>query len=795
MKVNENHLTLGFDKILDKVAAACHSDGAKELALSCEPRKTLEEAQAEQDKTSAAMNVIFAGHTPNIAKLSAPEFPLKKADSGAPLSIRELMDIRDILRCTTSLKAWKEKQNDETPLDEYLGLIRDAVEGVDPAFLPRLERSFLSEDELADEASPTLSSIRRQITHAENAVKEVLQQIIKTKSKYLQEGIITNRFGRYCIPVKQEHRGEVKGLVHDRSASGASLFIEPSEALEKGNKIRELESAERDEVDRILAELSAAVSDNGVSITIAYEAIIHLDYYFATARAGDSIRGTFPLLTDNGYTNLINARHPEIDEKAVVPISIELGREYQTLIITGPNTGGKTVALKTLGLLTIMAMSGFAIPASADSAISIYENVLADIGDEQSIEQSLSTFSSHMTRIVNILRTTRHMGKGTLVLLDEPGGGTDPREGAALAMAIITKLREDKARCAVSTHYPELKAYAISTDGVINASCEFDERTLSPTYRLIVGSPGASGAFKISKKLGLPDEIIETAKSMLSENDHNFDTIASRLEASRRDYEAKERKLAEDLRNLAEQKKQLDQKIEGLEAARKSELDKAKAQAEKIVFKAKNQSSEILADLLALKHKKDKADFSALVSEAVSGTDKKLSKVRGDADVVSKPMAVPTLTTADIGDVVKLLDIGKTGEIIKAPDRSGRVSVKIGAVTIHTKLANLTAAPNEKPKKKPKKVNISVQKSSDKKGASMEIDLRGMLSDEAVMATDNFIDGAIMSHVDSVRIIHGKGTGALRKAIEAFLKKDKRVKSHRAGAFGEGDSGVTIAEL
>ena len=793
--MNENHITLGLDKILANVAAACHSDGAKDLAISLAPQKTLPEAQTEQDKTRAAMNIIIAGHTPNISKLFDPSFPLKKADSGSPLSIRELMDIRDILRNAASLKAWKEKQNNETPLDEYFDLIWGAVDGIDPALLPRLERSFLSEDELADEASPTLASIRKQITHAENAVKEVLQQIIKTKSKILQEAIITNRFGRYCIPVKQEHRGEIKGLVHDRSASGASLFIEPAEALEKGNKIRELQSAERDEIDRILAELSAAVSDNGMGIAIAYDGIIHLDFYFAAARAGDTLRGTFPLLTDNGYTNLINARHPEIDEKAVVPISIELGKEYQTLIITGPNTGGKTVALKTLGLLTLMAMCGIAIPASADSAVSIYENVLADIGDEQSIEQSLSTFSSHMTRIVSILRTTRHMGQGTLVLLDEPGGGTDPREGAALAMAIITKLREDKARCAVSTHYPELKAYAISTDGVINASCEFDEKTLSPTYRLIVGSPGASGAFKISKKLGLPDEIIEAAKSMLSESDNNFDTIASRLEASRRDFEAKERKLAEDLRGLAEQKKQLEQKIETIEAARKAELDKAKTAAEEIVFKARNQSSEILADLLALKHKKDKADFSALVSEAVSGTDKKLSKVRGDADVVSKPLAVVTLKTADIGDTVKLLDIGKTGEITKAPDKSGRVSVKVGAVTIHTKLSNLTSEESEKPKKKPKKVNVSVQKSSDKKGAAMEIDLRGMLSDEAVMATDNFIDGAIMSHVDSVRIIHGKGTGALRKAIEAFLKKDRRVKSYRAGAFGEGDSGVTVAEL
>lgn len=795
MLSNEKTLqTLEFNKIREMLASCAYTEGAKEMALSLLPSSDPDEVLRRGRRTTDARRLIEYKGVPPFGGVRNIVDSCERADKGATLSTGELLAVANVLRTSRALLDYI---HTNTAIDTCLDVVFDRLIPNRP-LEDKISRSIISEEMIADEASRELGDIRRRIRIESNRIKETLQKYISGGSyaKYLRENIVTMKNGRYVVPVKAECKNEIKGMIHDTSATGSTIFIEPAAVVDANNEIRILQNKEEHEIERILRELSADVAAVENAIRLDYLNITELAFVFACGQLSVKMDGVQPKLSGNRTVYLHNARHPLIDREKVVPVDIRLGGEFDTLIITGPNTGGKTVTLKTIGLFALMAQAGLHLPADSESTVCLFDDIEVDIGDEQSIEQSLSTFSSHMVNIVAILE---RVGSGSLVLFDELGGGTDPVEGAALALAIIENVRERGALCLATTHYSELKAYALNTDGVSNASCEFDVETLRPTYRLIIGAPGKSNAFAISGKLGLPGEIIEKAKGYVSADNRNFEDVIGRLENARVEMEANR---AEAERIKAEYEALLNETI--METAKKKQeadklLEVAKSRSAAIMESAKASSNYIFAQLEEVRKKQDKANFGQELDKARAAVRAHIK----DNDDVYNPVderkndnyVLPRALRK--GDTVTLVDIGKQAVVLSVPDASGNLEVQVGIIRTRTKVKNLRLCEPETTfiDKENKKVPTGSYKKQVKIEGKTEIDLRGRTGDEAWMAVDKFLDDAILSGFHTVHLIHGKGTGALKKALWEYLRTDKRIKSYRIGQYGEGDGGVTVVEL
>lgn len=773
--------------VLEKLAECAHSEEAKERCRKLTPLTDAEEIQLLQQQTSAACKLISLKGAPSFHELKEIAASLERADRGGCLTPVELLRIAGVLRCIRNAKAYYNGDYTQSNLDVYFQELSP-----NRYLEEKITNSILSEEEIADAASSELADIRRHMRIQSAKVKESLQKIISSPSyaKYLRDPIITLRGDRYVVPVKSEYKSEIPGLVHDVSSSGGTFFIEPMSAVNANNTLRELLIKERKEIERILAELSAEAASFRESITASYEMLVTLDVIFAKARLSLRMDGMEPEIRTNATVELNRARHPLIDRKRVVPITVRLGTDFDTLIITGPNTGGKTVTLKTIGLLTLMAECGLHIPADHGSAISVFPRVLADIGDEQSIEQSLSTFSSHMKNIVQIVE---ECDDETLVLFDELGAGTDPAEGAALATALIEFCRKCGSRVAATTHYAELKLYAMRTSGVMNASCEFDVETLRPTYRLLIGIPGKSNAFAISKRLGLSELIIDQAKSYVNENDRNFEDVLNQLEQQRQQMENAKRE-AEKLRLETEQMRTKSEEYYAeIKREREKAMRSARAEAQAIIDNARRVSNEVSEELKQLrKQMKDAAD--------VQGSNAKQAELRRRlneaeetfSDKQKAPERPAPSREIKVGDTVELLRFGTKASVL-AVNKDGSYQLQAGIMKV-------TAQPNEvylieETQQQAKKIIERSKREFRNVAAQTELDLRGMSADEAVATLANFLDGAMLANLAQVRIIHGKGTGVLRKAVHEELKRNRAVKKYRLGVYGEGEDGVTIAEL
>ena len=773
--------------VLEKLAECAHSEEAKERCRKLTPLTDAEEIQLLQQQTSAACKLISLKGAPSFHELKEIAASLERADRGGCLTPVELLRIAGVLRCIRNAKAYYNGDYTQSNLDVYFQELSP-----NRYLEEKITNSILSEEEIADAASSELADIRRHMRIQSAKVKESLQKIISSPSyaKYLRDPIITLRGDRYVVPVKSEYKSEIPGLVHDVSSSGGTFFIEPMSAVNANNTLRELLIKERKKIERILAELSAEAASFRESITASYEMLVTLDVIFAKARLSLRMDGMEPEIRTNATVELNRARHPLIDRKRVVPITVRLGTDFDTLIITGPNTGGKTVTLKTIGLLTLMAECGLHIPADHGSAISVFPRVLADIGDEQSIEQSLSTFSSHMKNIVQIVE---ECDDETLVLFDELGAGTDPAEGAALATALIEFCRKCGSRVAATTHYAELKLYAMRTSGVMNASCEFDVETLRPTYRLLIGIPGKSNAFAISKRLGLSELIIDQAKSYVNENDRNFEDVLNQLEQQRQQMENAKRE-AEKLRLETEQMRTKSEEYYAeIKREREKAMRSARAEAQAIIDNARRVSNEVSEELKQLrKQMKDAAD--------VQGSNAKQAELRRRlneaeetfSDKQKAPERPAPSREIKVGDTVELLRFGTKASVL-AVNKDGSYQLQAGIMKV-------TAQPNEvylieETQQQAKKIIERSKREFRNVAAQTELDLRGMSADEAVATLANFLDGAMLANLAQVRIIHGKGTGVLRKAVHEELKRNRAVKKYRLGVYGEGEDGVTIAEL
>jgi DNA mismatch repair protein MutS2 len=670
-----------------------------------------------------------------------------------------------------------------------------------------ISSAIISEDSLDDNASPELAAIRRKIRMTELKIRDKMEGMIRssTYQKYLQDAIVTMRDGRFVVPVKAEYRSEIPGMVHDTSGSGSTYFVEPAAVVEANNEIRVLQAKEQDEIERILAELSGRCGEDADNIIWCFQNVIDLNVLFAKTTLAYKMKAMAPKVTDDGHILLKKARHPLIDPKKVVPIDFALGDEYSTLVITGPNTGGKTVTLKTAGLLTLMTMCGLLIPVADGSSISVFDDVLVDIGDEQSIEQSLSTFSAHMVNLVNILSVATYT---SLVIIDELGSGTDPVEGAALAVAILEKLRIRGAKVAVTSHYAELKMYALQTDRVQNACCEFDVESLMPTYRLLIGVPGKSNAFAISRKLGLDEDIIQSASELVHSENKRFEEVVDSLESSRQQYEQMQAALAEEKREIDRKLAEIGAHQAQLERDREKEEERAKLQAQAIVRDVQAQADSILDELNQIKKMKDSDEFSRMMLNARSSVRGKMGKMHDAANPIhertNEGYTLPRPLKA--GDTVQIYDIDKEGTVIKPVDKNGMVLVQSGILKTRVPIGNLRLIEKEKIKVNGKSVAKSGggvhtsgvsrgSRSVGGRGGFPEVDLRGMNIEEALIEVDRFIDSSVLSGVHQITIIHGKGTGALREAIQSHLKRHPSVRTYRLGVFGEGETGVTIAEL
>ena len=778
---------LELHAVLEKLAECANSEEAKERCRKLTPLTDAEEIMLLQQQTSAACKLISLKGAPSFHELKEIAPSLERADRGGCLTPVELLRIAGVLRCIRNAKAYYNGDYTQSMLDVYFQELSP-----NRYLEEKISNSILSEEEIADAASSELADIRRHMRIQSAKVKESLQKVISspTYAKYLRDPIITLRGDRYVVPVKSEYKSEIPGLVHDVSSSGGTFFIEPMSAVNANNALRELLLQERKEIERILAELSAEAASFRESITASYEMLVTLDVIFAKARLSLRMDGMEPEIRANATIELNRARHPLIDRKRVVPITVRLGTDFDTLIITGPNTGGKTVTLKTIGLLTLMAECGLHIPADHGSAISVFPRVLADIGDEQSIEQSLSTFSSHMKNIVQIVE---ECDDETLVLFDELGAGTDPAEGAALATALIEFCRKCGSRVAATTHYAELKLYAMRTDGVMNASCEFDVETLRPTYRLLIGIPGKSNAFAISKRLGLSELIIEQAKSYVNENDRNFEDVLNQLEQQRQQMENAKRE-AEKLRLETEQMRTRSEEYYAeIKREREKAMRSARAEAQAIIDNARRVSNEVGEELKQLrKQMKDSAD--------VQGSNAKQAELRRRlneaeetfSDKQKAPERPAPSREIKVGDTVELLRFGTKASVL-AINKDGSYQLQAGIMKV-------TAQPNEvylieETQQQAKKIIERSKREFRNVAAQTELDLRGMSADEAVATLANFLDGAMLANLAQVRIIHGKGTGVLRKAVQEELKRNRAVKRYRLGVYGEGEDGVTIAEL
>ena len=782
-------LTLELPAVLEMLSHEAVSDAAKERALELSPSSEPGEVKRRQEETSAAKTMMTVRQSPSFSGVRDVRASLSRADLGGALNTRELMDIARVLQCARLVRGYiADDSVGKTCIDSLFFALR-----ANRFLEEKINTSVVGEDEIADSASHELSTIRRQMRAAAARARDALQKIISSPSyaKVLQEPIITMRSDRYVVPVKAECKGAVQGLVHDVSASGMTVFVEPMAAVKANNELRELAAKEKLEIERILAELSADCAEHRDDIETDFDILVRLDLIFAKARLSYKLDCQQPGLDAERGVVLRRARHPLLDQSKAVPISLELGSDFDTLVITGPNTGGKTVSLKTIGLLAAMNQCGLHIPASDGSNLPVFTHILADIGDEQSIEQSLSTFSAHMTNIVSILQ---ECDDRSLLLFDELGAGTDPTEGAALAIAIIENARHKGAVIAATTHYAELKVYATNEPGVQNASCEFDVETLRPTYHLLVGIPGKSNAFAISKRLGLGDDVIADAKSRVNTESASFESTIEKLEQTRlmlekeRDEVAvKLRQAEEDAKKAAFLKAELDVRLEKAD-------QKSRREAERIIADARATAEQVFAELDEMKKHKNDDEDAQRVNEARSELRRRLNRHEDSLRPAAAP-AVEEHSSREIrpGDTVKIKSMGMKAEVISvSPERV--LTLRAGIMNVTAKEDEVLLLEGESAKKKTS-VSAAAAATLRTAVAASEIDLRGMEAAEGVLAAERYIDSAVMSKLKTVTIIHGKGTGVLRAAIQQMLKKNKAVKSFRLGRYGEGETGVTVVEL
>lgn len=793
--MNEKVLhTLEYNKILDQLTEYAFSADAKSRCQKLRPITDRAQIEQLQQQTSDALSRLFKYGSLSFSGVTDIRDSLKRLEIGGALSAIELLRVCSLLESAKRAKAFARSQDDSDQPDDSLTILFAGIEPLTP-LCDEIRRCILSEDEIADDASSTLHSIRRSMRGMNDKIRAQMNSMINntTTRSYLQDTVITMRDGRYCLPVKAEAKSLVPGMIHDQSSTGSTLFIEPMAVVNLNNEYKELQLREQEEIEVILAGLSNLTASYATQLLADYELLTELDFIFARAAFAQTYNGVAPLFNDDGRIHIRKGRHPLLDPKKVVPIDVRLGEDFRLLIVTGPNTGGKTVSLKTVGLLTLMGQSGLHIPASERSELGIFDEVFADIGDEQSIEQSLSTFSSHM---VNIIRILEQVNDRSLVLFDELCAGTDPTEGAALAISILSKLHLYGARIMATTHYSELKVYALSTPGVENACCEFDVATLSPTYRLLIGIPGKSNAFAISEKLGLPSDLITDAKGRISKSEGDFEDLIADLEKSRSTIEREQLEINQYKAEIESLKEKLEQKQERLDSSRDKILREANEQAYNILKEAKDVADETIRNF----NKYGKA------GAPVSEMEKERTKLRGKMDKAAQKMSeqkkasVPNHNVPKklrIGDSVKVISMNLKGTVHSLPNARGDLYVQMGILRSLVNINDLIlleedAAPGTKKFQKTSAGKIKMSKSAS---VSTEINLIGKTTDEVIPLLDKYLDDAYLAHLPSVRIVHGKGTGALRNAVQAHLKRLKYVKSFHLGEFGEGDAGVTIAEF
>ena len=787
--MNEKVLhTLEYNKILDQLTEYAFSADAKSRCQKLRPITDRAQIEQLQQQTSDALSRLFKYGSLSFSGVTDIRDSLKRLEIGGALSAIELLRVCSLLESAKRAKAFARSQDDNDQPDDSLTSLFAGIEPLTP-LCDEIRRCILSEDEIADDASSTLHSIRRSMRGMNDKIRAQMNSMINntTTRSYLQDTVITMRDGRYCLPVKAEAKSLVPGMIHDQSSTGSTLFIEPMAVVNLNNEYKELQLREQEEIEVILAGLSNLTASYATQLLADYELLTELDFIFARAAFAQTYNGVAPLFNDDGRIHIRKGRHPLLDPKKVVPIDVRLGEDFRLLIVTGPNTGGKTVSLKTVGLLTLMGQSGLHIPASERSELGIFDEVFADIGDEQSIEQSLSTFSSHM---VNIIRILEQVNDRSLVLFDELCAGTDPTEGAALAISILSKLHLYGARIMATTHYSELKVYALSTPGVENACCEFDVATLSPTYRLLIGIPGKSNAFAISEKLGLPSDLITDAKGRISKSEGDFEDLIADLEKSRSTIEREQLEINQYKAEIESLKEKLEQKQERLDSSRNKILREANEQAYNILKEAKDVADETIRNF----NKYGKA------GAPVSEMEKERTKLRGKMDKAAQKMSEQKKASVPNHNVPKKLRIGDSVKVISMNLKGtarGDLYVQMGILRSLVNINDLIlleedAAPGTKKFQKTSAGKIKMSKSAS---VSTEINLIGKTTDEAIPLLDKYLDDAYLAHLPSVRIVHGKGTGALRNAVQAHLKRLKYVKSFHLGEFGEGDAGVTIAEF
>ena len=781
-----------YNKIIDRLSACATCEPGRNLCKALMPDTDYSVIVRNQQETTAAESRIFKRGSLSFSGVTDILPQIKSMAIGSSLGIAELISISSLLKVAAAAVKYSGDGDSDATDDDALASYFSSIITL-PEVRSEIDRCLISEDEIADDASPELKDIRRRIKNCGERIRSELSKLLNGSDRtYLQEAVITTRDGRYCVPVKQEYKSQIPGMIHDQSKAGSTYFIEPMSVVRLNNEIRELEIAESEEIARILATLTAMAGNYTAELETDYNMLSYLDFVFAKGKLSINMKASEPVINTDGIINLKKARHPLIDDKRVVPVDIYLGEKYRQLIITGPNTGGKTVTLKTVGLFSMMGQAGLHIPVSDNSAITIFNKIFADIGDEQSIEQSLSTFSSHMKNIISILKDA---DESSLVLFDELCAGTDPTEGAALAIAILSRLSQKGATAVATTHYSELKVYALSTPGVENACCEFDVASLAPTYRLLIGIPGKSNAFAISRKLGLDNDIIEQAKSTLASEDRTFEDVITDLESKRISIEKQQLEIEETKREIEELRNALRQKEEKLSSRTDAILEKAREQANEILADAKEVADETIRAL-------NKAQSEGIT---MAELEARRRKVKSRMDKVNKDHSISKSTPKKqyeakdfhIGDRVKVHSLGLEGTVHTLPNAKGELTVTMGILNSTVKISDLEilAEAKETEKLKQKNTGIGRLKMSKTATISPEVNLIGLNSDEAIMKLDKYLDDAFLSHISPVRIVHGKGSGILRNAVHNYLKRQKHVKSFRLGSFGEGDYGVTIVEF
>lgn len=806
--MNEKALRiLEYNKIIDMLIDKASSQPGKDMCKKLEPMTDKDEIEKAQKHTADAFSRLVKGGRIHFSGNKDISFSIKSLEIGSSLSITELLKISASLACCTRAKSFSRSEHDENIEDSLMEYFEN-LEPLTP-LQNEINRCIISEEEIADDASSTLKHIRRTINNTNEKIHSQLTNMLNANRTYLQDAVITMRNNRYCIPVKSEHKNSVPGMIHDQSSTGSTMFIEPAAIVNLNNQLKELEMQEKDEIERILAELSAEASNYTAQLSNNFRLLTKLDFIFAKAGLAMDMNASRPVFNNDHYINIRKGRHPLLDKKTVVPIDINLGKDFDLLIVTGPNTGGKTVSLKTVGLFTLMGQSGLHIPALDRSELGIFNEVYADIGDEQSIEQSLSTFSAHMTNTISILKNA---DSNSLCIFDELGAGTDPTEGAALAIAILKHLHDRGIRTMATTHYSELKVFALTTSYVENACCEFDVETLRPTYRLLIGIPGKSNAFAISSKLGLPDEIIESAKEHISEEDESFEDLLADLEASRKTIESERKEIQSYKEEISSLKKKLEAKQEKLDSQKERILRDANEEARKILQDAKDVADETIRNFQKSSIKntsiKDMEKARTKVRDKISEKNTRLAKLESQpTHKILKPNQIKQ------GDMVKVVSMGLKGTVSTRPDAKGDLFVQCGIIRSKVNIKDLVLVQEDTAKLTPGVASYKTNAksfgmgSASKKSSSssigmsktatfsMEINLLGKTVDEAIAELDKYLDDAYLSHAPSVRIVHGKGTGALRNAVQQHLKRISYVKSFHLGEYGEGDAGVTIAEF